>query len=98
MAQAKTKQTQLIKRHDVAIAREKISTTLQSEKVDNALSRFEQVEQRVESIEAQVEAYELTDTASTTATQIEALAKNEKIDAELAQLKASLKNDFKHTA
>jgi len=98
MAQAKTKQTQLIKRHDVAIAREKISITLQSEKVANALSRFEQVEQRVESIEAQVEAYDLTDTASTTATQIEALAKNEKIDAELAQLKASLKTDLKHTA
>ncbi|MBQ4856792.1 PspA/IM30 family protein [Pseudoalteromonas sp. MMG007] len=98
MAQAKTKQAQLIKRHDVAIAREKISTTLQSEKVANALSRFEQVEQRVESIEAQVEAYELSDTASTTATQIEALAKNEKIDAELAQLKASKKNDLKHTA
>ena len=98
IVEAKTKQAQLVKRHDVAAARKKISTTLQSDKVANALSRFEQVEQRVESIEAQIEAYELTDSANTTAAQIEALVKNEKIDAELAQLKTSLKTDLKQTA
>jgi len=98
MAMAKTKQAQLMQRHNVVIARGRIRTQLQSDKVAHALSRFDQVEQRVESIEAQIEAYELTDSANTTASQIEALVKNEKIDAELAQLKTSLKPDLKQTA
>ncbi|MEI8617913.1 hypothetical protein P4S63_14255 [Pseudoalteromonas sp. B193] len=45
-----------MQRHNVAIARGRISTQLQSDKVAHALSRFEQIEQRVEGIEAQVEA------------------------------------------
>ena len=98
MTMAKTKQAQLMQRHNVVIARGRINTQLQSDKVAHALSRFDQVEQRVESIEAQIEAYELTDSANTTASQIEALAKNEKIDAELAQLKTSLNTNLKQTA
>ncbi len=91
MAQAKTKQAQLIKRHDIVAAREKVNMQLHSDKVVNALSRFEMIEQKVEGIEAQVDAYELTNTAQSTAEQIESLVKNEKIDAELARLKASVK-------
>lgn len=91
MAQAKSKQAQLIKRHDIVAAREKVNMQLHSDKVANALSRFEMIEQKVEGIEAQVDAYELTNTAQSTAEQIETLVKNEKIDAELARLKASIK-------
>lgn len=91
MAQAKSKQAQLIKRHDIVAAREKVNMQLHSDKVANALSRFEVIEQKVEGIEAQVDAYELTNTAQSTAEQIESLVKNEKIDAELARLKASVK-------
>ncbi|WP_282130428.1 PspA/IM30 family protein [Pseudoalteromonas aliena] len=98
MAEAKIKQTQLSQRHNVVVARNKINTQLQSDKVAHALSRFEQIEQRVEGIEAQVEAYELTDSASSTVSEIESLVKNEKIDAELASLKASLKTNVKQTA
>ena len=98
MTQAKAKQAQLVKRENVVEARAKINTQLQSDKVATALSRFEQIERRVESVESQVEAYELTDTASNTATQIESLVKNEKIDAELASLKASLNTADKQTA
>ena len=98
MTQAKAKQAQLVKRENVVEARAKINTQLQSDKVATALSRFEQIERRVESVESQVEAYELTDTASNTATQIESLVKNEKIDAELASLKASLNTANKQTA
>ncbi|MEL0642383.1 PspA/IM30 family protein [Pseudoalteromonas aliena] len=98
MAMAKTKQAQLMQRHNVAIARGRISTQLQSDKVAHALSRFEQVEQRVEGIEAQVESYELTDTGSSTSAKIESLVKNEKIDAELARLKANLNTNLKQTA
>ena len=64
MTQAKAKQAQLVKRENVVEARAKINTQLQSDKVATALSRFEQIERRVESVESQVEAYELTDTAS----------------------------------
>ncbi|MCP4060277.1 MAG: phage shock protein PspA [Pseudoalteromonas sp.] len=91
MAQAKSKQAQLIKRHDIVAAREKVNMQLHSDKDVNALSRFEVIEQKVEGIEAQVDAYELTNTAQSTAEQIESLVKNEKIDAELARLKASVK-------
>jgi len=98
MTQAKAKQAQLVKRENVVEARAKINTQLQSDKVATALSRFEKIERRVESVESQVEAYELTDTASNTATQIESLVKNEKIDAELASLKASLNTANKQTA
>lgn len=99
MAQAKAKQAQLMKRHDIVVAREKVNMQLHSDKVANALSRFEMIEQKVEGIEAQVDAYELTNTAQSTAEQIESLVKNEKIDAELARLKASVKhNDINTTA
>lgn len=98
MTQAKAKQAQFVKRENVVEARAKINTQLQSDKVATALSRFEQIERRVESVESQVEAYELTDTASNTAMQIESLVKNEKIDAELASLKASLNTANKQTA
>ncbi|TMP14759.1 PspA/IM30 family protein [Pseudoalteromonas sp. S2893] len=91
MAQAKSKQAQLIKRHDIVAAREKVNMQLHSDNVANALSRFEMIEQKVEGIEAQVDAYELTNTAQSTAEQIESLVKNEKIDAELARLKANVK-------
>ncbi|WP_377109842.1 PspA/IM30 family protein [Pseudoalteromonas sp. R86517] len=97
MAQAKSKQAQLIKRHDIVAAREKMNMQLHSDKVANALSRFEMIEQKVEGIEAQVDAYELTNTAQSTAEQIESLVKNEKIDAELARLKASVKQSNTNT-
>ncbi|HBW98468.1 MAG TPA: phage shock protein PspA [Pseudoalteromonas sp.] len=97
MAQAKSKQAQLIKRHDIVAAREKVNMQLHSDKVANALSRFEMIEQKVEGIEAQVDAYELTNTAQSTVEQIESLVKNEKIDAELARLKASVKQSNTNT-
>jgi len=97
MAQAKSKQAQLIKRHDIVAAREKVNMQLDSDNVANALSRFEMIEQKVEGIEAQVDAYELTNTAQSTAEQIESLVKNEKIDAELARLKASVKQSNTNT-
>lgn len=97
MAQAKSKQAQLIKRHDIVATREKVNMQLHSDNVANALSRFEMIEQKVEGIEAQVDAYELTNTAQSTAEQIESLVKNEKIDAELARLKASVKQSNTNT-
>ncbi|MCQ8886201.1 PspA/IM30 family protein [Pseudoalteromonas agarivorans] len=97
MAQAKSKQAQLIKRHNIVAAREKVNMQLHSDNVANALSRFEMIEQKVEGIEAQVDAYELTNTAQSTAEQIESLVKNEKIDAELARLKASVKQSNTNT-
>ncbi|MBE0421538.1 PspA/IM30 family protein [Pseudoalteromonas nigrifaciens] len=98
IAEAKAKQTQLVQRHNIVTARGQINSQLQSEKVAHALSRFEKVEQRVEGIEAQVEAYELTDSENTIAAQIDALVKNEQVDAELARLKADLKTNLKQSA
>jgi phage shock protein A len=98
LAQVKIKQAQLAQRNEVVVARERIHMQINSNKVEHALSRFEEIEQRVESIEAQVEAYELGCAENTTAVQIEMLVKNEKIDAELASLKANLNTQTKQRA
>lgn len=98
IAEAKAKQTQLVQRHNIVAARGRINSQLQSEKVAHALSRFEKIEQRVEGIEAQVEAYELTDSENTIAAQIDALVKNEQVDTELARLKAELKTNLEQSA
>ena len=83
---------------NTVVAKQLQLETLKQSKVAHALSRFEKVEQRVEGIEAQVEAYELTDSENTIAAQIDALVKNEQVDAELARLKADLKTNLKQSA
>jgi phage shock protein A len=98
IAQVKTKQARLIKRQNVVVAREKVNTQLQSDKIAQVLARFQMIEQKVEGVAAQVAAYELGNATHSTAEQIELLVKNEKIDAELARLKASVKHHNNNTS
>ncbi|WP_199526671.1 PspA/IM30 family protein [Pseudoalteromonas sp. bablab_jr004] len=93
LADAKAKQLTYMQKERVVTARLKVKEQLHSSKVEDALARFDYLEQRVENIESQVEAYELTqsDAANSTAAQIAALEKNDAIDKELADLKASMK-------
>lgn len=90
IAAAKKKQAQLAQHHNAVKVTRRVSTELQSDKIVRTISRFEQIEHRVESIEAQVEAYDFTNNANSIATKVELLAKNEKIDTELAELKARI--------
>lgn len=93
LADAKAKQLTYMQKERVVTARLKVKEQLHSSKVEDALARFDYLEQRVENIESQVEAYELTqgDAANSTAAQIAALEKDEAIDKELADLKAMMK-------
>ncbi|WP_404342410.1 PspA/IM30 family protein [Pseudoalteromonas mariniglutinosa] len=93
LTDAKAKQLTYMRKERVISARIKVNQQLQSTHVANALARFEHLEQRVETIESQVEAYELsgTDYANSTAAKIDALVKDDTINNELAQLKAAMK-------
>jgi len=91
LTEAKAKLASFQQAHNVVAARLRVNHQLNSNKVADALSRFDVIERRVESIESQVEAYDITKSANSTAEQIDALVKNESIDKELAALKASLK-------
>jgi phage shock protein A len=91
LTEAKAKLTSMHQVHNVVAARVRVNHQLNSDKVADALSRFDVIERRVESIESQVEAYDITKSANNTAEQIDALVKNDAIDQELVALKASLK-------
>ncbi|MEH6396259.1 PspA/IM30 family protein [Pseudoalteromonas sp.] len=90
LSAAKAKQQSLAQVHHVVNARVRVNQQLNSDKVAHALSRFDVIERRVESIEAQVEAYDVTAKQHSTAEQIDALVKDEALDNELAELKAKL--------
>ncbi|MBB1334718.1 MULTISPECIES: PspA/IM30 family protein [unclassified Pseudoalteromonas] len=92
LSAAKAKRQSLTQVHSVLNARVRVNQQLHSDKVAHALSRFDVIERRVESIESQVEAYEMAAAnQSDTATQIDALVKDEALDKELAALKAKVK-------
>lgn len=91
LTEAKTKRASLQKVHNVLNARMRVNHQLNSEKIADALSRFDVIERRVESIESQVDAYEIANAQNSTAKQIDALVKNEVLEQELVALKAKVK-------
>ena len=60
------------------------------QKVNDALSRYERMERKVDDLEAQVEAYDLG-SGESLESQFAALEADEAVEAELAALKESLK-------
>ncbi|NOU51754.1 phage shock protein A [Pseudoalteromonas sp. JBTF-M23] len=84
----KAKQQQLLRAHRTVNAQLKSRSTLHSQDVEGVLSRFEQLEHKVERIEAQVDSYDLGQ--SSTIQQFEQFERDEKIDAELASLKQQM--------
>ncbi|OHU90661.1 MULTISPECIES: PspA/IM30 family protein [Pseudoalteromonas] len=86
----KAKQLQLERAQRSCSARIKVQQTLRSDEVANVLNRFEQLESKVERIEAQVESYELGQ--SSTALQFAQFERNEKVDVALAQLKQQMQS------
>lgn len=91
LTEAKAKQASLQKVHNLLDARMRVNHQLNSEKIADALSRFDVIERRVESIESQVDAYDMTKTQSSTAEQIDALVKDEALEQEFAALKVKMK-------
>ena len=91
LADAKTRQKAIIMRQKTASSRLDVKRTLDSTKVDNAMGRFEQYERKIDDLESQVDAYDLG--KKTLNDEFAELESGDKIDEELAALKAKVNGD-----
>ncbi|MCW8092873.1 phage shock protein PspA [Alteromonas sp. ASW11-130] len=93
LADAKGRQKAIILRQKTASSRLNVKKTLDSNKVDAAMGRFEQYERKIDDLESQVEAYDLG--KKTLQDEFAELATDDKIDEELAALKAKVQKSSK---
>jgi len=89
LADAKARELAMSARHQTATNRLKIRESLYDSRVTDAFSRFDQVERALDELEGRVDLYDMTKPHSI-AEQIAELAADEKIETELAALKAKL--------
>ena len=92
LREARSRQTQIAARLESAENRVKLRTLLTTERVDEALARFDQLERRVDDAEGRADALALAqgNAKPTLADEISALAVGDKVDAELAEMKLAL--------
>jgi phage shock protein A len=95
LADAKSRQKAIIMRQKTASSRLEVKKTLDSTKVDNAMGRFEQYERKIDDLESQVEAYDLG--KKTLQDEFAELEASDKVEDELAALKAKVKGANKST-
>ena len=101
LREARSRQTAIAARLESAENRVKLRTLLASERVDEAMSRFDQLERRVDYAEGRADALSLADGSGapkSLADQISELAGSDKIDEELEAMKAALKTNDTPTA
>ena len=89
---AKSRQAALVIRHKTASSRLKVREQLFSSDSDDAMQRFESYERKLDGLEANVDAQGLGRKRSLSE-EIEGLADDEKLDAELAELKKKMAAD-----
>jgi phage shock protein A len=94
LADAKARQKAIIMREKTATSRLKVKKNIDSGRVNDALSRFDSYERKIDDIESQVESLDLG--SKSLADEISDLESDENIDDELAQLKAKMKSDKKN--
>lgn len=93
LREARSRQTAIAARLESAENRVKLRTLLSTERVDDAMARFDQLERRVDYAEGRADALSLADGSNQTpnlADEIAALASSDKIDAELEEMKRAL--------
>ncbi len=92
LREARSRQGAIAARLESAENRVKLRTLLASERVDEAMARFDALERRVDFAEGRADALSLADSSSKPglADEISALASADKVDAELAAMKAAL--------
>jgi len=95
LADAKSRQKTIIMRQKTASSRLEVKKTLDSTKVDNAMGRFEQYERKIDDLESQVESYDLGQ--KSLQDEFAELEAGDKVDDELAALKAKMQNAKKDT-
>jgi phage shock protein A len=85
---AKTRQKSMLMRGKTVSSRIDVKSKLASGKINDALSRFEQYERKIDTLEAEVESYDLGN--KSLADEFADLESSEKVDTELEALKAKL--------
>lgn len=92
LREARSRQTAIAARLESAENRVKLRTLLASERVDEAMARFDQLERRVDYAEGRADALSLADNTAkpSLADEIAALAGQDKIDEELEAMKRAL--------
>ena len=92
LVEARARQNSLATRMESAETRLKVREMYAGEKVQDAFARFDILEQRVDFAEGRADAMNLGGTPPTLEEEIAALKSNDKIDAELAAMKAAQQN------
>ena len=90
LADAKSRQKTIIMREETVNSRLKVKKNIDSNKVNDALSRFDRYERKIDDLEGKVESYDLG--SKSLADEISELESNEKVDDELASLKEKMRN------
>ncbi|GGW50784.1 phage shock protein PspA [Alishewanella tabrizica] len=93
LADAKARQKSMLMRQQTVANRLEVKKTLDSSRINDAMYKFERYEQKIDSLEAQVESYDLG--KKSLKDEFAELAAQDKIDNELAALKAKLNNPQK---
>jgi phage shock protein A len=89
LADAKAREAQMVARHQTATTRLKIRSTLYDERVNDAFTRFEQVERALDELEGRVDVYDIAKPKSV-ADEIAELEASHQVESELAELKAKM--------
>ena len=92
LADAKARQKSIIMRQASAKSRLKVRESINDQKMQNAMMKFEQYEGRIDNLEAQLESYDLGDSKSLDQ-EFADLEADERIEDQLAKLKAKVNKD-----
>ena len=88
LADAKARQKAILMRHNAASTRLNVKRKLDTNKVEDALSRFENYERKIDGLEAELESYDMG--KKSLSDEIADLEHDTKIDDQLAALKAKM--------
>ena len=88
IAEAKTRQKNLVMRHSAATSKLRARKSMNGSALQDSLSRLEGYERKLDELEGRVESYDLG--KKSLSDEIEQLAKDEEIEAELAALKEKI--------
>ncbi len=91
LADAKARQKTMLMRQKTVASRLEVKKSLDSTRLNDAMYKFERYEQKIDTLEAQVESYDLG--KKTLRDEFAELASQDKIDSELAALKAKMNNE-----
>lgn len=91
LAEAKRRQDAYLLRQQSAQIRLKVREKAAVYNIEDAINKFERYQQKIDEVEAQVEAYDMTSNQDLTS-QINALEADEAIDKELAEMKKQVVN------